>query len=107
MRQERDDGGYSKLDVPRIAYDWRDIWGAHVKVNPEYVKEVGEGVRVQQQAFLPEDLEFIEGCMRLMIVGCNQHGRITVQDGCILPSATRAPAQDRVPSISTVRRQGT
>ena len=36
MRQERDDGGYSKFDVPRIAYDWRDIWGANVKVNLDY-----------------------------------------------------------------------
>ena len=44
MRQERDDGGYSKFDVPRIAYDWRDIWGANVKVNLEYITEVGEGV---------------------------------------------------------------
>ena len=104
--KKRDYGGYSKLDVPRIAYDWRNIWGAHIKVNHDFVREVGKDVRVQRRAFSPEDLEFIEGCMRLTIVGCNRHDRITVQDGCLLPSAKRAPAQDRIPTILTVRRQG-
>ena len=58
---------------------------------------------LQRWAFCPAHLEFIEGCMRLMIVGCNRHGRITVQDGCILPSAVQAPARDQTPTISTVR----
>ena len=90
-----------------LTYEWREIWGAHVKVNQKFVTEVGESVRVQQRAFSPAHLEFIEECMRLMIVGCNRHGRVTVQDGRILPCAKQAPAQDRVPIISTVRRQGT
>ena len=75
MKQEQDDGGHSKFDVPKIAYEWRDICGAHVKVNQKCVSEVGESVRVQRRVFYPAHLEFAEECMCLMIVGRNRHGR--------------------------------
>ena len=104
VKQERDDGGYSNIDVPLIVYEWKDIWGAHMKANHNCVTIVGGAVRVQRRAYDPVDLEFVEGCIRLMIVGCNRYGRIIIQDGRILPSTTRAPAPYRVPDNSTTRR---
>ena len=103
MKQKRDDGGYSNIDVPRIAYEWKHIWGAHIQANHNFVTVVEGAVRVQRRAFDPAGLEFVEGCMRLMIVGCNQYGRIIIQDGRILPSTTRALAPYRVPDNSTTR----
>ena len=77
-RKQQDNGGYSNIDVPRIAYDWKHIWGAHIKANHKFVTVVEGVVRVQRRAFDPAALEFVEGCMRLMIVGCNKYGRIII-----------------------------
>ena len=30
-KQERNDGGYSRLDVPRVAHGWGNIWGRILK----------------------------------------------------------------------------
>ena len=33
------DGGFGKIDVPAIAYKYRDIWGEHISMNENFAKE--------------------------------------------------------------------
>ena len=71
------DGSFRKLDVPLIAFQYRDIWGENIRVNKRFVREG----HVQRRAFKPGDLLYIEWCMKMMIVGCKRGGEIVFEQG--------------------------
>ena len=75
------DGGFCKIDVPAIAYEYKDLWGEHIRVNEKFAKEG----YVQRRAFKPKDLELIEYYMRMMIVSSGQYGKICNRGGKLLP----------------------
>ena len=73
LRNEDEDGGYSRFDIPNIAYKYREIWGEGFKADTRFVKD-GQASR---RVFDPDDLKSIEYLMRLMIVGS-----INVRENC-------------------------
>ena len=85
MNDADDDGGYSRKDVPTIAYKFRDVWG--MLVNTEHVKDSDISSRV----FDPNDLDKIEKIMRLMISSCDRYGKLAIQGAeFILQSSVRS-----------------
>ena len=85
MNDTDDDGGYSRKDVPTIAYQFRDVWG--MLVNTEHVKDSD----ISRRVFDPSDLDKIEKIMRLMIASCDQYGKLAIRDGeFILQSSVRS-----------------
>jgi len=85
MNDADDDGGYSRKDVPTIAYQFRDVWG--MLVNTEHVKDSD----ISRRVFDPSDLDKIEKIMRLMIVSCDRYGKLVIQGAqFILQSSVRS-----------------
>jgi len=63
MKGVEKDNRYLCLDVPYIAYKYRDIWGPGIQINHNYPH--------MRRAFRPKDLARIESYMRLMIIASN------------------------------------
>ncbi len=84
MKDAEQDGGYRRIDVPSIAYPFRDKWGKGIRVDKKYVRES----YVMQRAFSPEDMVYIESIMRLMIVSCNQYGKLCIINGVFVPHSS-------------------
>ena len=82
MNDADDDGGYSRKDVPTIAYKFRDVWG--MLVNTEHVKDSD----ISRRVFDPSDLDYIEKIMRLMIASCDRYGKLAIQGGKFCTSSS-------------------
>ena len=84
-----EDGGYSRFDVPYVAYEYRDVWGADIAVNERY--------HHRRRAFKPKDFATIENYMRLMVAASNKAGgQLQVNDDKLIPSSSSRPARGNV-----------
>ncbi len=84
----KEDGGYSRHDLPFVAYEWRDIWGEDIVANDRFPH--------MRRAFKPNDWIKIEQYMRLVIVASNKYGKLEVSDGVLGPSSSARPARGHV-----------
>ncbi len=67
LKDAEQDGGYRRIDVPSIAYQFQDKWGKGIRVDKKYVRES----YIMRRAFRPKDMAYIESIMHLMIVSCD------------------------------------
>jgi hypothetical protein len=73
-----EDGGFSRYNVPTIAFKYIHVWGNINVVNSRFVIKSC----IQQQAFKSVDLIKIVCTMQLMMVASNcQRGQMDVRDG--------------------------
>ena len=70
FKEVDNDGGYQKIDVPMIAYQFLFVFGDNISFDMQFVRDE----RVIWRAFQPEDLFMIEMTM-------HQIGRMKKQNG--------------------------
>ena len=69
LKDAEEDGGYRRIDVPSLAYQFRDHWGKGIRVGEQFVRKG----YVLRRAFTPKDITYIEDIMHLMIASCNRY----------------------------------
>ena len=85
------DQAFLRLDVPQIAYNFRDIWGEDIIPNHKYIIRG----RVLCRVFCPKHMKRIEDFMRLFLVATNVYGKLHVSNGKLRPTKPSRRSQRR------------
>ena len=84
MNGAKNNEGYCSKDVPSIAYEFKHGWGKNIRVNEKYATDRN----LSCQAFKPNDLDYIERIMRLMIVLYDRHDKLVIDGGEFVPHSS-------------------
>ena len=81
MNGAKNNEGYCWKDVPTIAYEFKHVWGNNIRVNEKYATDRN----ISCETFKPNNLDYIERIMRLMIMLYDQHGKLVIDGGEFVP----------------------